>query len=230
MAFCPIVSIAIVGNMNVIDFIIGPSQLREMGINASELVNPENVLILVLPVIGLIFSLVSASEGGYVKAPAVCFLAAIVGNMILGKLGETIDTYSFAADKGFGFTFMNLGYKAAIVISLLMLLQGIYVKQRAFFKVHFEKKDTLEKVKCRFCGCENDKTAEFCTDCGRKLNGEISMAQHKTCHKCGQENLKSAEYCINCGAKIDKLICKYCGNENEQDAEFCSYCGRRVKE
>lgn len=230
MAFCPIVSIAFIGNMNVIDFIIGPSVMREMGANESELINPENVLLILLPVVGLICSMASASEGGYIKAPIACLIAAIIGNVALNKLGETINTYSFAAEKEFGFTFMDIGYKGAFVISILMVLQALYIGQKAFFKVHFEKNEVIEKVKCRSCGCENNKNVEFCTNCGRKLNGEISTAQYKTCNNCGQENIKGAEYCINCGARIDKLICKACGSENEQDAEFCSYCGRRVKE
>lgn len=234
-AFFPIVTIAFVGDMNVIDFIIGPSQLREMGFDSSDLINPENSLLIILPAIGLICSMVSAPEKGYITSPIVCLIAAIIGNMMLSKLGKTINTFLYGAEANVGLTFMNIGYKCAIAASVLVVLQTLYNKQEVFRKVSVEKRGIIEKIKCASCGSENVKTAEFCINCGKKLKYDILEEQMIKCESCGNENEQGAEFCSSCGRKLIGEIsraqhktCSKCGQKNLKSAEYCINCGTRL--
>lgn len=201
LAFFPIVTIEFLGGMNVIDFIIGPSELREMGMDPSELINIENSLLLILPAIGLICSIISVSNEKSLISPIICLVVSIIGNMIISKLGENISDYSFAIESSIGLISMSICYKASIVVSIISALLA------------FNKKiDTSGKTN------------------GKKTNIPNNVSEKVKCLNCGSENDKNSAFCINCGAKIGKLICKNCGSECEQGEEFCSICGKRINE
>ncbi len=76
---------------------------------------------------------------------------------------------------------------------------------------------------CSNCGAENSTEGQFCSNCGKRLDGK------KPCSNCKKLIESNAVYCTFCGERVDgKKICGNCGKEIE--GEFCSYCGSNVKE
>jgi hypothetical protein len=90
-------------------------------------------------------------------------------------------------------------------------------------------------VTCQACGHQNSEKAEFCENCGTKLN-----RQQVRCGICGLPNDKDAKFCHSCGARLIQQIpiaseyrtqyrapCPYCGwGGNKLTYRFCTHCGR----
>ncbi|HOK88317.1 MAG TPA: SPFH domain-containing protein [Fervidobacterium sp.] len=53
------------------------------------------------------------------------------------------------------------------------------------------------KIKCPKCGTENSSTANFCSNCGEKLQNKSII-----CPNCKTENSPGARFCSNCGTKL----------------------------
>jgi len=100
------------------------------------------------------------------------------------------------------------------------------------------------KIKiCDNCGSENESSAVFCFECGKrfgKTEDKSSVSDEvKICDNCGSENENSAVFCFECGKRFGKTedkssvsdevkICDNCGSENESSAVFCFECGKRL--
>ena len=76
---------------------------------------------------------------------------------------------------------------------------------------------------CQFCHGENADNANFCKNCGKRLDGKI------LCPSCGRYIDGDSVYCEFCGARVDgKPVCS-CG-EVIEDGNFCPRCGKPVGE
>ena len=53
---------------------------------------------------------------------------------------------------------------------------------------------------CSNCGQENQEGAQFCTKCGKNINGSGSGTIY--CSSCGKENLQGVFFCAFCGASL----------------------------
>lgn len=102
-----------------------------------------------------------------------------------------------------------------------------------------EKIRILKQIEvCPKCGAELKKDANFCNECGTRIEKkpavEVGM---KTCPKCGTALKGMEKFCMTCGADLsamqnessEKLICKGCGKELKPGHAFCQYCGMPVE-
>ncbi|WP_371375269.1 zinc ribbon domain-containing protein [Sporomusa aerivorans] len=56
---------------------------------------------------------------------------------------------------------------------------------------------------CPECAATNPPDAQFCADCGNKLNITSSYSESKVlCEKCSFKNDYSAKFCAKCGKKL----------------------------
>lgn len=63
--------------------------------------------------------------------------------------------------------------------------------------LNLENENTV--IKCTICGKELEKSAQFCSKCGNKIEKQF----FKMCPKCGKRTLDDeAEFCIVCGTKL----------------------------
>lgn len=91
-------------------------------------------------------------------------------------------------------------------------------------------------MKCSSCGNELPINAQFCDNCGQKI--EISSDDNlKTyCGNCGADIETNTDFCGNCGfpiqsavqAKESHIFCGNCGAELENGIQFCGECGCAV--
>ncbi|MCD8200458.1 MAG: zinc ribbon domain-containing protein [Clostridia bacterium] len=70
---------------------------------------------------------------------------------------------------------------------------------------------------CKHCGTENDDTAVFCKDCGKRVDGNT------VCPTCGKMT-EDDTFCIYCGNPLDgRKKCVRCGTLFE--GFYCTECG-----
>ncbi len=87
-------------------------------------------------------------------------------------------------------------------------------------------------MKCKSCGCDNPDPAKFCTNCGERLEAEI------TCPKCGCENKDGAKFCNECGCRLiqetdtpkEPMSENTEETNNKNSARKCPNCGFEVGE
>ena len=65
-------------------------------------------------------------------------------------------------------------------------------------KTKIKQQHTL-KLQCNNCHTELYEGQKFCTDCGRKIDNEVSK---KFCQNCGAEIKKDQKFCTGCGEKL----------------------------
>jgi predicted RNA-binding Zn-ribbon protein involved in translation (DUF1610 family) len=65
-------------------------------------------------------------------------------------------------------------------------------------KTKTKQQHTL-KLQCNNCHTELYEGQKFCTDCGRKIDNEVSK---KFCPNCGVEIIKGQKFCTGCGEKL----------------------------
>lgn len=63
-----------------------------------------------------------------------------------------------------------------------------------------------DKVTCTSCGASNDKSAEFCSKCGAKIERPVVEAEPvgNVCANCGAELAEGASFCEKCGTAVEK--------------------------
>ncbi len=108
---------------------------------------------------------------------------------------------------------------------------------------------------CTHCGCENDDAAQFCGDCGLRLEQpaaaskevEISFSDIELpsagspsentspgkCPECGTAKVPGLPFCPNCGRQVTAPVegvatCKKCGTPLVPGAQFCAACGMGI--
>ncbi len=64
-----------------------------------------------------------------------------------------------------------------------------------------------DKVTCTSCGASNDKSAEFCSKCGAKIERPVVVEAEPAgdvCANCGAELAEGASFCEKCGTAVEK--------------------------
>jgi TM2 domain-containing membrane protein YozV len=92
--------------------------------------------------------------------------------------------------------------------------------------------------------------AEYCKECGRKLNfftkaredtclhcfneenlARIAEENEESCEFCGAPLPKESNFCLKCGRALTSTKeqkCESCGTSNSAEALFCSFCGEKI--
>lgn len=91
-------------------------------------------------------------------------------------------------------------------------------------------------TKCRNCGADIPKGAQFCSACGAK-------AEERRCPNCGRPIAEDVRFCVGCGAKLQtaepdasaapkssvcEKCCPACGTRLSEEDRFCPECGTAV--
>ena len=80
------------------------------------------------------------------------------------------------------------------------------------------------EVICPNCNSANDKTKNFCSNCGSPLTA--------SCPKCGANVPLDTKFCTECGSpmKAPEKLCSNCGAVVSPDGKFCTECGSPINE
>lgn len=91
--------------------------------------------------------------------------------------------------------------------------------------------------KCIICQNELLDDAQFCSQCGSKIEKNQEVKQERKCKNCQAELLDNAQFCPNCGTKNEKAAelprpthCKNCQAELLDNAQFCQACGAKIED
>ena len=103
--------------------------------------------------------------------------------------------------------------------------------------------EEVASVTCPNCKKEVKAGADFCTECGARLQAatlaevkrNVGAVEAETfdCPHCSNEIPVASVYCPYCGQevnnfntnrKVKKYVCPNCGHPNDINARFCSYC------
>jgi len=87
-------------------------------------------------------------------------------------------------------------------------------------------------MKCPKCNAEIENDANFCPECGSKIETFVF------CANCGAKLEEGATFCSNCGEKIEQMStdvqetksCPYCGEEILSTAQKCKHCGEWLED
>ena len=55
---------------------------------------------------------------------------------------------------------------------------------------------------CKYCGYKNDSDAQWCQNCGKKIESE--QLAEITCPSCGTKGKAQTIFCKNCGIRLQK--------------------------
>lgn len=209
LAFCPLITINVwdepATTLNVIDLAFGPSDISDWRDYLSSMIKYTNLIIVILPAIGFLFSLSSESANGFYKAMIVCIVATLIEKHMLEKIVDSIETatfsFAFSTTEEIWYDAMTFINEGVLVISAVLLGYSLL----KLFSVNMKKTNTplIKKITCKNCGAINDNGAGFCIKCGKKLEQDIAVSHFKTCSSCGMENKEDAAFCIGCGNKFD---------------------------
>ena len=96
-----------------------------------------------------------------------------------------------------------IGCIIAILFGLTSVTQKQITKIYQLKEIEINKEnqvdDSISSILCSKCNSENSYDANFCSNCGSKLN------KKRFCQICGEE-ITNQNYCQNCGQKIKNLL------------------------
>ncbi len=84
---------------------------------------------------------------------------------------------------------------------------------------------TSSGVTCPKCAATNVASAQFCNECGAKMESATATTP---CVKCGAALQSGAKFCTECGAKQEKQKCPNCQAELTPASKFCNECGQKI--
>jgi len=84
---------------------------------------------------------------------------------------------------------------------------------------------TSSGVTCPKCAATNVASAQFCNECGAKMESATATTP---CVKCGAALQSGAKFCTECGAKQEKQKSPNCQAELTPGSKFCNECGQKI--
>lgn len=209
LAFCPLITVNVwdepATTLNVIDLSFGLSDVSDWETYLSSVVKYTNLIIVIIPAVGFLFSLSSDTPNGFYKAMIVCIICALIEKYMLEKIIDSFEniaySFAFSTTEEICYDAMTLINEGVLVLSSVLLAFSLF----KLFKSSMKRANTplIKNISCKNCGAINESGSEFCVKCGKRLDHDMAITHFKTCSYCGQENKEDAAFCIGCGKKID---------------------------